>query len=126
MTSVAVITIVAALIGNVICAPAEVKGNDRGVDTIRSPANLSFEELNYLLRVRSGVDTPNVNPIYLTPCARAILGCCKENVMNGDCSESLNCGAYFFDVNPCDVKYIQMALESAKAFYEQFDNLNTN
>ncbi|CAG4916377.1 unnamed protein product [Colias eurytheme] len=90
--------------------------------TIRSPANLSYEELSFILKTRHGlVEKP---PKTLTPCARAILGCCDDKkVMNESCSESLKCGAFFFDDNPCEDKFIIDALKAAKNFYEQFNKV---
>lgn len=85
--------------------------------TIKPPANLSYNDLRYILQARNGVDVPA--PKTLSPCARAILGCCKDNVINESCSEALKCGAYFFDDNPCDAKFIVSALKEAKTFYTQ-------
>lgn len=80
---------------------------------------MTYEELNYILKTKRGeVEVP---PKTLSPCARAILGCCNGIVMNGHCSESLNCGAFFFDNNPCDEKFVVSALEAAKSFYKQFN-----
>lgn len=79
------------------------------------------EDLTYIIKIRNG--EPTTRPRNLSPCARAILGCCKGNVMNSQCSENLNCGAFFFDVNPCDESYIEGALQAARKFYEQFDKV---
>lgn len=83
---------------------------------IKSLANLPYEELVFILQSRLGIAQ---KPRTLSPCARAILGCCKENRMNEHCSESLNCGAFFFDDNPCEDRFIIDALQAAKSFYTQ-------
>ncbi|CAH2105508.1 unnamed protein product [Euphydryas editha] len=85
------------------------------------PPYITYDELQYILKSRHGEDSPR--PKHLTPCARAILGCCNNNVMNENCSESLKCGAYFFDDNPCEERFILEALVAAKKFYEQFNNI---
>ncbi|CAK1546196.1 unnamed protein product [Leptosia nina] len=86
--------------------------------------NLSYNELLYILKTRNGDRTKP--PKALSPCARAILGCCDENkVINENCSVLLNCGAYFFDDNPCDDKFIYDALRAATAFYHQYDKVFT-
>nr|XP_034829886.1 uncharacterized protein LOC117987031 [Maniola hyperantus] len=79
----------------------------------------TYNELLYILQSRHG-EVGN-RPKHLTPCARAILGCCNNRVMNETCSENLKCGAYFFDDNPCEDKFIVDALHAAKLFYEQFN-----
>ncbi|KAJ8727545.1 hypothetical protein PYW07_001664 [Mythimna separata] len=84
------------------------------------PASLSYNELRYILQARNGVEVQT--PYNLSPCARAILGCCKEGQINESCSESLKCGAFFFDDNPCDEKFILDALKAAKSFYQQQDD----
>ncbi|CAG9559735.1 unnamed protein product [Danaus chrysippus] len=78
---------------------------------------IKYNELVYILETRHG--NPAKKPTRLTPCARAILSCCEEKVINEGCSESLKCGAYFFDDNPCEDKFIIDALEAAKLFYQQ-------
>lgn len=87
--------------------------------TKNSSPYISYDELYYILKSRHGEVIPR--PKHLTPCARAILGCCNNSVMNESCSETLKCGAYFFDDNPCEDKFILEALEAAKKFYEQFN-----
>ncbi|KAI8424297.1 hypothetical protein MSG28_002847 [Choristoneura fumiferana] len=89
---------------------------------IKNP-DLSFEELNYIARVRNG-EAPKV-PKTLTPCARAILGCCVGKVMNTSCSEAHKCGGLFFDDNPCEDKFIIDALKAARIFYDQFNKVTT-
>ncbi|XP_028173849.1 uncharacterized protein LOC114362592 [Ostrinia furnacalis] len=114
------IILVLTLIAQALGAPQSKKKID-APSTIRSPANLSLKELEYIVGVRRGEPVPP--PKTLTPCARAILGCCQKSVMNESCSEALNCGAYFFDANPCSEKYVLDALNAARTFYDQF-NLN--
>ncbi|KAL0882535.1 hypothetical protein ABMA27_000997 [Loxostege sticticalis] len=123
MPSHTTIILIATLVAQAICLP-QVKRKIDNPTTIRSPANLSLEELKFIIGVRNGDDvTP---PKTMTPCARAILGCCNGTVMNESCSESLNCGAYFFDVNPCSEKFVVDALNAARTFYEQFNTNNIN
>ncbi|KAJ2951961.1 hypothetical protein O0L34_g4220 [Tuta absoluta] len=110
------LTILTVLLTQALCKP-EVKSS-----TFATPANLSYDELLYILKVRSG-EQPK--PRRLSPCARAILGCCRERVMNEHCSETLKCGAFFFDVNPCEDKFIIDALNAARAFYEQFNSVTS-
>lgn len=88
--------------------------------TLQTPANLSYSELVYILESRRGLADQRTRR--LSPCARAILGCCKDNRMNESCSESLNCGAFFFDDNPCDEKFVLDALKSAKVFYKELQD----
>ncbi|CAH0605887.1 unnamed protein product [Chrysodeixis includens] len=88
--------------------------------TLQTPANLSYSELLYILESRRG--HVGEKSKRLSPCARAILGCCKDNRMNEACSESLHCGAFFFDDNPCDEKFVLDALKSAKVFYQQLQD----
>lgn len=111
------ILVIAMLLAQAISAP------QNGVSTIKSPVNMTLEELNYLLQVRSG--QPQTQPKVLSPCARAILGCCRDKIMNPSCSESLNCGALFFDVNPCEERFVNEALKAASSFYEQLNNVST-
>lgn len=124
MTSRATIIVIMTLFTQAICAP-EVKGTMTkiAVTTLRSPADavLSYKELLYILEVRNGDD--GIKPESLSPCARAILGCCNEKVMNENCSEALNCGAFFFDVNPCEDKFVIDALSAARSFYEQINRV---
>lgn len=82
-----------------------------------TPANMTYDELIYIYQSRQGVK--QAKPKNLTPCAKAILSCCNDKTINEHCSESLKCGAYFFDDNPCDDKFILDALKAAKIFYEQ-------
>lgn len=119
MAAVKVI-VIATVITQILCAPQAIIKNP---STLKTPANMSYEELQYIISVRSG--QTQVTPKTLSPCARAILGCCKENVMNSYCSESLKCGAFFFDSNPCDDKYMEDALAAAKAFYNQLNKVST-
>ncbi|KAJ0178707.1 hypothetical protein K1T71_005482 [Dendrolimus kikuchii] len=91
--------------------------------TATKPPNISPEDLTYIIKVRNGEAT--TPPVNLSPCARAILGCCKANVMNTQCSENLKCGAFFFDVNPCEDKFIVEALQAARMFYQQFNKVMT-
>lgn len=112
------ITIIAIMMFAQAFGRPQINRNSFIGSTIKPPANLSYNELRYLLQARHGVDVPT--PKTLTPCAKAILGCCKDNHMNESCSESLNCGAHFFDDNPCDEKFIRNALNAAKRFYQQF------
>ncbi|CAH2235513.1 jg14778, partial [Pararge aegeria aegeria] len=79
----------------------------------------TYNELLFILQSRHGM--AGMQPKHLTPCARAILGCCNNKAMNDTCSENLKCGAHFFDDNPCEDKFIIDALEAAKLFYEQFN-----
>ncbi|CAB3239405.1 unnamed protein product [Arctia plantaginis] len=102
------------LIAQIFCA-TEVNQNTIG-STISSPANLSYEELVYIIQERHGVPQ---RPRILSPCARAILGCCKQNQINEECSEALGCGAFFFDDNPCDDRFVLDALKAANTFYNQ-------
>lgn len=92
------------------------------VDT-KNPTDLSYEELTFIeQKRRGGFPTP---PKKLSPCAKAILGCCEEQVIDSECSEALNCGAHFFDDNPCDDKFIVDALKAARLYYDQFNKINT-
>lgn len=121
MANLTAIIVMAALIAQVICAPQVKKQMKTDTSTIRSLVNLSLAELKFIVGVRRG---ENVSPPKtLTPCARAILSCCKGSVMNEECSESLECGAYFFDVNPCDERFVIDALNAARTFYEQFNQV---
>ncbi|XP_063360782.1 uncharacterized protein LOC134649879 [Cydia amplana] len=90
----------------------------------KNPADLSYEELKFIdLKRRGGFPTP---PKRLSPCAKAILGCCEEKVIDPECSEALYCGAHFFDDNPCDDKFIIDALKAARQYYnDQFNKINT-
>ena len=90
-------------------------------DPVKNSTYITYEELVYILQSRHGEESER--PKYMTPCARAILGCCQNKVMNEYCSESLQCGAYFFDDNPCEDKFILQALEAARKFYDQFNNI---
>lgn len=107
------------LIASVVSAPQSTLNSD--TSTLKSPASMSYEELDYILRTKRGEVT--VPPKKLTPCARAILGCCNDKVMNGHCSESLNCGAFFFDDNPCEEQFVVSALKAAKTFYKQLNEV---
>lgn len=104
---------------------AVVAGAPQGnpVQTLKSPANMSYEELEYILQMKRGEETKK--PKVLSPCARAILGCCTGPMMNSHCSEQLNCGAFFFDNNPCEERFVLDALNAAKSFYSQFDGNST-
>lgn len=84
---------------------------------------LSYNELQYILNARNGFT--EVPKITLSVCARAILGCCRQKDMNIMCSETLGCGAHFFDDNPCEDKFITVALKAAKSFYEQINTVDT-
>lgn len=117
MKVVAAIT-VTMLIAQALCAPQNKPV--KKIDPLRNP-DLSYEELNYIAKVRNG-ESPK-EPKTLTPCARAILGCCVEKVMNTDCSEAHKCGGHFFDDNPCEDKFIIDALNAARIFYEQFNKV---
>lgn len=110
-----------AVFTQAICAPQGKATMDKIASTITTPVNLRYDELLYLLSVRQGEEAQK--PISLSPCARAILGCCQKNIMNIQCSETLKCGAFFFDVNPCDDKFVLDALDAARAFYEQFNTV---
>lgn len=90
-------------------------------DPVKNSTYITYDELVYILQSRHGGGSER--PKTMTPCARAILGCCKDKVMNEYCSESLMCGAYFFDDNPCEDKFILQALEAASKFYDQFNNV---
>lgn len=119
MADTATIILITALFAQAICAPQAV--TEKSPSTFQSPANLSIEEITYIIKVRSGNVNDASPPRFLTPCARAILGCCNGSVINENCSESLKCGAFFFDANPCDDKFISEALQAARGFYEQFN-----
>ncbi|VVC87475.1 unnamed protein product [Leptidea sinapis] len=96
-----------------------VKENTEDLRPLSSPAHLTYDELVYLLQSRFG--TQNVaKPMVLSPCAKAILGCCKEGSMDVSCSETLKCGAHFFDDNPCGERFIISALDAATKYYNQF------
>lgn len=110
-----IMIIVTTMFAQALCRP-EVNRNAIA-STIKTPASLTYEELVYILQARHG--RVENKPIVLSPCARAILGCCKDNRMNESCSEDLKCGAFFFDVNPCDETFILDALNAAKTFYQQ-------
>ncbi|XP_075971804.1 hadley [Anticarsia gemmatalis] len=110
------IMIIATMVFTQAFSATEVNPNSIG-GTAQSPTNMTYEELVYILQARQGVPQEART---LSPCARAILGCCKENRMNEQCSESLNCGAFFFDINPCDERFVIDALKAAKNFYQQF------
>lgn len=120
MVNPTAVIIMATLIVQAICAP-QLKKQMEISSTIRSAANLSLAELKFIVSVRNGENA--IPPKTLTPCARAILACCKESVMNESCSENLKCGAYFFDVNPCDERFVIDALNAARTFYEQFNQV---
>lgn len=114
MAAYKTLIIVTMLMTHIFCA---TKINQNAVNgTISSPSNLSYEELVYIIQERNGVPQ---RPRMLSPCARAILGCCKENQMNEGCSEALGCGAFFFDDNPCDDRFVVDALKAANTFYHQ-------
>lgn len=119
--SSATIICLMAVFTQAICAPQGKVTMDQIASTIAPPAKLTYDELLFILKVRNGEETRK--RISLSPCARAILGCCQKNVMNEQCSETLQCGAFFFDVNPCDDKYVIDALNAARAFYEQFNTV---
>lgn len=95
----------------------------RGLPILVGGSNLgpTYNELLYILQSRHG--EAGKRPKHLTPCARAILACCNNKVMHETCSESLKCGAYFFDDNPCEDKFIIDALEAARQFYSQFNSV---
>ncbi|CAH1647116.1 unnamed protein product [Spodoptera littoralis] len=115
MASYTTLVIVTMVLAQAFCRPEGNKNSN--YSTIKPPASLSYNELVYILQARHGKDVPR--PKILSPCARAILGCCKDNHINESCSESLNCGAFFFDDNPCDEKFVLDALKAAKSFYQQ-------
>ncbi|KAJ8733318.1 hypothetical protein PYW08_001616 [Mythimna loreyi] len=119
MATYTIILIATLMFTQAMCRP-EVRRNTitSGSTVNPPPASLSYNELRFILQARNGVEVPT--PQNLSPCARAILGCCKNNQMNESCSESLKCGAFFFDDNPCDEKFIMDALKAAKSFYQQF------
>lgn len=112
------IIVMAALIAVASSAP---QGSQ--AQTVKSPADMSYQELQYILQTKRGENTKQ--PKVLSPCARAILGCCTGLNMNSHCSEQLNCGAFFFDANPCEEQFVLDALNAAKRFYSQFDNNST-
>ncbi|XP_023933792.2 uncharacterized protein LOC112042851 [Bicyclus anynana] len=114
MTKYSLLVVVAALIAHTQARdiPSIIKNPKLGP---------TYNELLFILQSRFGEAGPQ--PKHLTPCARAILGCCNNNVMNETCSESLKCGAHFFDDNPCEEKFILDALTAAKLFYEQFNTV---
>lgn len=114
MVTYTVMIISTMLFAQALCAP-EVNRNSI-TSTAKPPANLSYDELLYILQTRNGIPQ---KPKTLSPCARAILGCCRDNQMNESCSETLKCGAFFFDVNPCDDRFVIDALKAAKEFYQQ-------
>nr|XP_004925663.3 uncharacterized protein LOC101736265 [Bombyx mori] len=101
-----------------MCAP---QVNLRNPNPVLSTINMSYEDLDYIVKFRSG--QVHAKPRTLSPCARAILGCCNGKIMNSNCSESLQCGAFFFDENPCEDRFVEDALKAAKAFYEQSNKL---
>lgn len=124
-----VFVIIAALVAELTCSPADLK-NHKSKKVAMQPiytnqAHLLYEELQYIYSLQHGNGTA-VRPKTLTPCARAILGCCKEGQMQEICSVDLGCGAYFFDDNPCDEKFVIDALNAAQAFYEQFVGKSRN
>lgn len=88
---------------------------------VQSQIKFTVEELTYILSTRNGeyVNPPKT----ITPCASAILSCCNEKVINPYCSEKLKCGAFFFDDNPCEDKFVIDALKAARAFYEQLNSV---
>ncbi|KPJ06039.1 hypothetical protein RR48_14481 [Papilio machaon] len=88
---------------------------------LNSDDRFTVEELSYILATRNGEEVNQ--PKTISPCASAILSCCNEKVMNPYCSESLKCGAFFFDDNPCEDKFVIDALKAARAFYEQLNNV---
>lgn len=85
--------------------------------------DLSYKELEYIYNSR--LETKNRLKVPFTPCARAILGCCKEKKMIEGCSEELGCGSLFFDSNPCQDRFMIEALEAARLFYEQYNTVST-
>lgn len=121
MARSATIICLMAVFTQAICAPQVKARMDKIASTLTTPANLSYDELLFIFKVRSGEEPKK--PKSLSPCSRAILGCCRNKVMNEQCSETLQCGAFFFDVNPCDDKFVLDALNAARAFYEQFNNV---
>lgn len=106
------------LIAAAVCAPQNKLNSDSSVSN-RQTSLMTYEELEYILRTKRG--EPGVLPKKLSPCARAILGCCNGIVMNSHCSESLKCGAFFFDDNPCEEEFVISALKAASVFYNQFN-----
>lgn len=121
MVHSATIICLMAVFTQAICAPQVKTTKDKIASTLATPANLSYDELLFILKVRNGEEVKK--PISLSPCARAILGCCQKKIMNEQCSETLQCGAFFFDVNPCEDKFVIDALNAARAFYEQFNTV---
>lgn len=115
------IVLIATLL-NQICYAREIKGD------ARSPGDgqkltLTVGELSYILITRRGGDVSP--PKNISPCARAILTCCNEKVINPYCSEALKCGAFFLDDNPCEDKFVIDALKAAKIFYTQLNDRKT-
>ncbi|KOB65204.1 Uncharacterized protein OBRU01_23065, partial [Operophtera brumata] len=96
--------VIGLLIAAAVSAPQSSPNSDTTTSTIKSTVSMSYEELDYILRTKKG--EVSVPPKLLSPCARAILGCCKDKVMNEHCSEMLKCGAFFFDDNPCDEQFV--------------------
>ncbi|KPJ05618.1 hypothetical protein RR46_01680 [Papilio xuthus] len=96
-------------------------GKEKLNSDVQSQGRLTVDVLSYILSTRNGED---VNaPKTISPCASAILTCCNEKVMNPYCSERLKCGAFFFDDNPCEDKFVIDALKAARAFYEQLNSV---
>lgn len=121
MVHSATIMCLMAVFTQAICAPQVKARMDKIASTLTTPVNIPYDELLFILKVRSGEEA--TKPKTLSPCARAILGCCQKKIMNEQCSETLQCGAFFFDVNPCEDKFVIDALNAARAFYEQFNTV---
>lgn len=110
MAATSILVIGLLMITQAICAPQ----SGSSVRSRLAPAKTAEE-----------IKGQDLKPPYaLSPCARAILGCCNNKVMNSHCSESLKCGAFFFDNNPCDDKYVLEALKAANKFYSQFNKVS--
>ncbi|CAH2071087.1 unnamed protein product, partial [Iphiclides podalirius] len=109
-----------AILLNQICHARGITTVERSTSDSKSKLTLTVQELSFILSTRRG---DNVKPPRtISPCARAILTCCNGKVINSQCSESMKCGAFFFDDNPCEDKFIVDALNAARTFYEQYTN----
>lgn len=116
------IAVISLLIASAVSAPQKNATSETRLKLESSAlkSQMTTEELEYILKTKSR--DAREPPKKLSPCARAILGCCNDaKVMNSHCSESLNCGAFFFDDNPCEEEFVISALNAAHTFYKQFD-----
>lgn len=104
---------------NIAVIPLDENKSSKFPPVFINNSALSYEELEYIFSRQQGIGNVQ-RPKTLTPCARAILGCCKGGIMEEECSVDVGCGAYFFDANPCTKTFVRDALAAARAYYGQF------